>query len=101
MHQIFPRSTLRVLIVALAGAHLSPARAQPNISPEMRVQAAALAQVCRPDFNRLCSGVTPGGGRVIACLQQHADGLSPQCRDAMQNAAARKAKASAAGSPSR
>jgi hypothetical protein len=30
---------------------------------------------------RLCDAVTPGGGRVAACLEQHRDDLSPECKD--------------------
>ena len=26
---------------------------------------------CRPDMERLCPGVPPGGGRIIRCLKVH------------------------------
>jgi hypothetical protein len=38
------------------------------------------AVVCRWDIGRLCSDVTPGQGKVLACLQQHEDDLSPECK---------------------
>jgi|GEM_PF-4141164 hypothetical protein len=41
---------------------------------------------CRPDVERLCSGVERGGGRIIACLRAHEADLAPPCRDALQNA---------------
>jgi hypothetical protein len=47
-----------------------------------RVSADALRAGCSDDAARLCAGVQPGGGRVIACLQQHKDALSNQCRQA-------------------
>jgi len=37
---------------------------------------------CSNDVQKLCAGVQPGGGRIIACLRQHKDSLSPQCKQA-------------------
>jgi hypothetical protein len=47
--------------------------------------AAALAILragCAADVQRLCAGVPPGGGRIIACLKEHKDALSDQCKQA-------------------
>ena len=41
---------------------------------------AGAEQPCRPEAQKLCSGVQPGGGRIIACLKQHESELSPQCQ---------------------
>ena len=41
---------------------------------------ARAEQPCRPDVQKLCSGVQPGGGRIVACLKQHESQLSPQCQ---------------------
>jgi hypothetical protein len=38
---------------------------------------------CRADVQKLCSGVQPGGGRIIDCLKQHAADVSQACHDAM------------------
>jgi hypothetical protein len=57
----------------------------------------ALAKACRADFKRLCPGVQPGGGRILACLQNHEVALTPQCRDVMPKAEALKSKASDIG----
>lgn len=43
-------------------------------------------QACASDYQSLCSGVQPGGGRIIACLQQNEPKLSPECRQALQTA---------------
>jgi len=49
------------------------------------VTSAAYAQTadertaCQDDFKKFCASVTPGGGRIIACLAQHKDKLSPAC----------------------
>ena len=63
----------------------------------MRGEAIALMQVCRGDYDRLCAGVRPGGGRVLACLQSHTNQLSIACGQAMPRAQALKDSAAAAG----
>lgn len=84
--------------LALAVAPAGAACAQQRASPEMRAQVQALMQACRPDFQRHCSGVQPGGGRGLACLRgQDQQQLSPACREALPKAAALQSKASAAG----
>jgi len=50
-------------------------------------EAAAMAILragCAQDAQRLCAGVQPGGGRVIACLKEHKDTLSDKCKEAAQ-----------------
>ena len=52
--------------------------------------AAAMAVLragCTADVQRLCANVPPGGGRILACLRQHKDALSDQCKQAAQKAA--------------
>jgi hypothetical protein len=36
---------------------------------------------CKADVQKLCSGVQPGGGRIMACLKEHKDEVSQACRD--------------------
>jgi hypothetical protein len=43
---------------------------------------SAAAHPCAEDAQRLCTGVKPGQGRVMACLKQHAADLSPECKAA-------------------
>ncbi|MBV8765431.1 MAG: hypothetical protein JO137_10860 [Hyphomicrobiales bacterium] len=43
-------------------------------------QTAAERSACRTDFQKLCKGTKPGGGRVLACLSQQRDQLSEACR---------------------
>lgn len=87
--------TVFALAVCAAGA----ACAQQRATPEMRAEAQALMQACRPDYASLCSGVQPGGGRIIACLRaQDAGRLTPACREALPRAAALRSGANAAGS---
>ena len=50
--------------------------------------SAAFAQVltaeqraaCKSDYDKYCSGTTPGGGRIIACLGKQRDALGDACR---------------------
>jgi hypothetical protein len=54
-------------------------------------EAAAVAILragCAEDVQRLCAGVQPGGGRILACLKQNKDSLSDKCKQAAQQIAA-------------
>lgn len=35
---------------------------------------------CKADFERLCSDVKPGQGRIHSCLMQHKDEISSECK---------------------
>ena len=80
-----PRRTTLALLAALgfAAAGSGTAMAQAQAPAMSRAQARAVAQACRPDANRLCPGVQPGGGRILACLRNQAPQLSPTCRGAL------------------
>ena len=98
MSHALRRPKLATAIAALLTfAAALPARAQSQPTPQMRSEAMTLMQICRGDYDRLCSSVTPGGGRVIACLQSNASQLSAACAQAMPRAEALKNSATAAG----
>jgi hypothetical protein len=44
---------------------------------------AAQREACSGDFEKYCKSVTPGGGRIIACLQKESDKLTPACKKAL------------------
>src|SRR5580693_6554449 len=72
---------LALLLVCCVASAASSARAD---------EAAAMAVLqagCTADAQRLCAGVQPGGGRILACLKDHKDSLSDQCKQAAQRAA--------------
>ncbi len=52
-------------------------------APAAWAQGTGAMQACRSDASQLCSGVQPGGGRVLACLKQHEAELSAGCKAAL------------------
>lgn len=73
------------LCVALVGLVLATA------SVPLRAQdRGAMREACGQDVARLCPGVKPGGGRILACFKEKAADLSPGCRTALQQAQARR-----------
>jgi hypothetical protein len=47
--------------------------------------AAMLDAACRWDIGRFCSDLTPGGGRVVSCLQKNKIALSPACLNLLES----------------
>jgi hypothetical protein len=43
---------------------------------------AAIRAACADDAQKLCAGMQPGGGRIVACLKEHKDSLSDRCKQA-------------------
>ncbi|MGN6748882.1 MAG: hypothetical protein ACTHJS_09855 [Xanthobacteraceae bacterium] len=53
------------------------------IRPMLPRRAVMILAQCRPDQERLCAGVPPGGGKIFACLAANAQQLSPTCYQAL------------------
>ena len=68
--------SLRVLLIvcAVTAAQSALANAQQTL--------AAIRAACADDAQKLCAGVQPGGGRIVACLKEHKDSLSDRCKQA-------------------
>jgi hypothetical protein len=45
-----------------------------------------VADGCKAEIQTYCKGVTPGEGRVLACLYAYQDKLSPRCEYALYDA---------------
>lgn len=45
----------------------------------------AVARNCRAEFETFCKDVTPGQGRILACLYAYSDKSSDQCRDTVRD----------------
>ena len=58
--------------------------------------AEDVAKGCESELKTYCSDVTPGQGRVLACLYAYQDKLSRQCEFALYDAAIRLERAVAA-----
>ena len=52
-------------------------------APSALAQQAAAMKYCKADFERLCPGVQPGGGRIIGCLKAHKEEVSIGCGKAI------------------
>ncbi len=54
-------------------------------APTASIQAAE--RLCAVDLKSLCAGITPGEGRIHACIQAHISELSVGCSDRLAKAA--------------
>jgi hypothetical protein len=52
-----------------------------------------VADGCSKEINTYCKGVTPGEGRILACLYAYQDKLSNRCEYALYDAAAQLERA--------
>ena len=68
------------------------------VSPVMAQQRLieTVANGCKAELEKYCSDVTPGEGRVLACLYAHNDKLSGRCEYALYDAAVQLERAVAA-----
>lgn len=73
------RKLVPLLLIAVS---ITNARAQDR---------GTLLHACADDLRTLCSGVTPGGGRIKQCMIETFDRLSDGCRTALKDAKARQA----------
>jgi Cysteine rich repeat len=50
---------------------------------EARAKAKEAHEACADDVQKLCKDVKPGAGRIVRCLKQNEEQLSPECRDTL------------------
>jgi hypothetical protein len=86
------------IMLCIAITCIGPAAAQQKGSAEAAVEGVieTVATGCEKELAVHCQGVTPGDGRILACLYAHADKLSGQCEYALFDAAAQLERAVAA-----
>src|ERR1700674_1523400 len=70
------------LLLSLTVSSVSPARAAQSAPAGDQQALAAIQAACAEDAQKLCAGVQPGGGRIVACLKEHKDALSDRCKQA-------------------
>jgi Spy/CpxP family protein refolding chaperone len=56
---------------------LSPACQDAMKKAEQRLKE--FSDECKPDAEKFCKGIRPGGGRILACLKSHQSELAPAC----------------------
>jgi len=56
----------------------------------------SVTEGCEVELEKYCKNVTPGDGRILACLYAYGDKLSPKCEYALYDAAAQLERAVAA-----
>ena len=54
--------------------------AQSGLKDRLESAIERVEDACGGDIEEYCSDVTPGGGRIAACMHAHADTLSRRCR---------------------
>ncbi len=52
--------------------------------------AEAPLALCKADAERMCAGIAPGDGKIIACLKQHKDEVSVGCAKALKTTKAKR-----------
>ncbi len=70
-------------VQAVARSRQTPGYVRRALNPEFR---APLPEACAASAARLCPGMTPGGGRVFACLYARSDRVPKACSTAAQAA---------------
>ena len=90
------RKLLILSVIVLVEVPFCPQTSAAQTDSPQLAQARA---ACASDLQRLCAGVQPGGGRIIACLKQHKDEVSDGCKQAILSATGQPS--SAAGSATR
>lgn len=68
------------LVLCLVVAVSAPALAEQDL-------VQSVLDGCRSELDTYCSQVTPGEGRILACLYAHGDKLSGRCEYALYDAA--------------
>ncbi len=76
-----------VTALAMAFSAIVP----PAPAAAQAMPSGTLRKACAEDVQRLCPGVTPGGGRIQKCFVEKYEQVSSACKSAMDEARAMKA----------
>jgi hypothetical protein len=83
MRSVWSAAALAALLVSMTGGAAHPVAAQTpaqDVTAVMQGQLSGqVAEGCNTELARFCAEVTPGEGRLLACLYAHGDKLSGQC----------------------
>jgi Cysteine rich repeat len=78
------RTSIILCVIAVFAECLLPLQTSTAQTASPQVSDARTA--CAADIQKLCAGVAPGGGRILACLKQHKDQVSNGCKQAILSA---------------
>lgn len=70
---------MRTILAVAALLFVSQSASAQELTTEQR-------SACIGDYEKFCKGVTPGGGRIIACLAKENDKLTPACKKVLAEA---------------
>ena len=83
------RTLIFLIALAILLLGINSVNAQQNL-------VETVADGCKVELEKYCSQVTPGQGRVLACLYAYGDKLSAKCEYALYDAAVQLERAVAA-----
>jgi Golgi apparatus protein 1 len=78
-------SLLGVLSAGSASAQTSIGK---TLLDRLNARVEKLESACAKDIRKYCRDVTPGGGRMVYCMQAHEDKISTKCSFELGEAAA-------------
>jgi hypothetical protein len=80
------RSRTLLILCVIAVLAESLIRPQTSTAQAASSQSSDPRTACAADIQKLCAGVAPGGGRILACLKQNKDQVSDGCKRAILSA---------------
>ena len=83
------RTIIALILLALVPVFITSAAAEEGL-------VETVVNGCKVELEKYCAQVTPGGGRILACLFAHGDKLSTKCEFALYDSAVRLERAVAA-----
>jgi hypothetical protein len=79
---------LPLLAVLSAGSVSAQTSIGKTILDKLNAGVKKLESACAKDIKKYCHDVTPGGGRIVYCMQAHEDKISTKCSFELGEAAA-------------
>lgn len=76
-----------MLCIVIAGTAIAPAQAKGPAEAVAKGVVDTVAKGCEKELATYCMDVTPGEGRILACLYAHEDKISGRCEYALYDAA--------------
>ena len=70
----------------------APAQGEEPRDPKRGKGMHKMQEACGADIKQLCSGVNPGGGRIVRCLEEHQKEVSSGCAQLLTKHESRKGK---------